>query len=313
MNKKVKITLILCVMLGVLLTQFGKVEAHSVELDPNSLITMPIMIINGNGTITIKSSVTDYTLYFQAVQIPDATYSEIEKTQADGKSALATLEEEYTNLGTEVDTLKGAYNSAADAYKEGLENTELTETELETLKTAYETAKTNYQSKVSEYNAKIEEYNSKVDEINSKIQELTPSYDDSNWTQTTDNKVSVDITEFSGERPYVIWAKLVTSDGTYYDESIYTMTGTKTMDTESPSTSTGEQEDTSSKDTGNSSTKDVEEEKANNTNTTNTTDTSTAKGTLPYTGITSIAIVFIAGIGALGFVFYRKDKYINIK
>jgi hypothetical protein len=106
---------------------------------------------------------------------------------------------------------------------------------------------------------------------------LTPSYDDSNWTQTTDNKVSVDITEFSGERPYVIWAKLVTSDGTYYDESIYTMTGTKTMDTESPSTSTGEQEDTSSKDTGNSSTKDVEEEKANNTNTTNTTDTSTAK------------------------------------
>ena len=52
-------------------------------------------------------------------------------------------------------------------------------------------------------------------------------YIESNWTKTTDNKISVDTTKFSGEQPYAVWAKLITSSGTYYDETIYTMTGTK--------------------------------------------------------------------------------------
>ena len=98
------------------------------------------------------------------------------------------------------------------------------------MKTAYETARNNYQAKATEYSDKVKQYNDKVNEINDTIKELTPTYVESNWMKTADNKISVDVTKFSGEQPYVIWVKLVTSSSTYYDEAIYTMTGTKVAD-----------------------------------------------------------------------------------
>lgn len=227
MMKKSKAILILFLVLGMILNPFKKVEAHSIELDPEALISMPYMIMGGSGTITIKNSVENYTLYFQAVQITNTIYSEIEKIQTDGKIELDRLKETYTALKTEVNELKEIYNTTSDAYTEGLKNTGLSQEELERLKTAYEVAKVNYQNKATEYNNKVDEYNAKVNEINAKTKELTPTYVESNWSQTTDNKISIDITQFSGQQPYVIWAKLVTTNGTYYDEDIYTMTGTK--------------------------------------------------------------------------------------
>ena len=55
--KKFKIILALFVLVGIILSPLQKVNAHSVELDPEYLISMPIMIIGGTGTITIKNSV----------------------------------------------------------------------------------------------------------------------------------------------------------------------------------------------------------------------------------------------------------------
>ena len=55
-------------------------------------------------------------------------------------------------------------------------------------------------------------------------------YNENNWTQTTDNKVTIDTTKFSGEQPYTLWIKLVNCTETYYDESIYTISGTKVED-----------------------------------------------------------------------------------
>ncbi len=79
-----------------------------------------------------------------------------------------------------------------------------------------------------QYNDKIKEYNDKVEEINSKIKELTPTYVEDKWIQTTDNKFSVDVTQFSGKQAFAIWVKLVTSDEqTYYEEETYTISGTK--------------------------------------------------------------------------------------
>lgn len=370
MRKRSKVILLLFLVIGIILNPLKKVNAHSIELDPESLISMPYMIIGGSGTITIKSSVTDYTLYFQAIQISSNVYSEIEKTQTDGEAELNTLKEAYTALKTEADNLKETYNSAYDAYTEGVENTELSETELETLKTAYETAKTNYQNKVIEYKNKIDEYNAKVTEINSKINELTPTYVEGNWTQTTDNKVSIDITQFSGQQPYVIWAKLVTSDGTYYDEAIYTMTGTKATDvnvtgvyldkttlsiengssytlsaTITPSDATDKTLKWSSDDESVATVSDgkVTAKSVGTATITVTTndgeytatckvtvtektftatekkddssskDASIAKGTLPYAGVSRIAIMFIIGISILGIIFYKKYKYLNIR
>ena len=152
------------------------------------------------------------------------------KFETEGDAKLKSLKEEYTALKTELDNLKETYNTDLSAYTEGLKNTALSDEEKETLKTAYETAKTNYENKGTEYNSKISEYNSKVNEINSKIKELTPMYIESNWTKTTDNKISIDTTKFSGEQSYAVWAKLITSSGTYYDEAIYTIKGTKTAE-----------------------------------------------------------------------------------
>lgn len=227
--RRTKALFILFLILTISIIPFGYVNAHSVELDPESLISMPMMIYGGSGTITIANSVSNYTLYFQGVQIPNTVYSKIEKTQSDGKKDLDTLKEAYTTLKTEVDNLKTTFDEASTAYQTGITNN-VSETELEALKNAYETAKSNYQAKATEYSNKVTEYNNKVTEINDKIKELTPTYVESNWTQTTDNKISIDVSKFSGEQPYVIWVKLVTSSGTYYDEGIYTMTGSKTAD-----------------------------------------------------------------------------------
>ncbi len=224
---KALLTLFLFLIISVI--PFGNVKGHSVELDPESLISMPMMIYGGSGTITIANSVSNYTLYFQGVQIPSTVYSEIEKTQSDGEKDLDILKKACTALEPEIDNLKTNFDTASTAYQTGITNN-VSETELEALKTAYETAKSNYQAKVTEYNNKVTEYNNKVNEVNGKIKELTPTYVESNWTQTTDNKISIDVTQFSGEHPYVVWVKLVTSSGTYYDEGIYKMVGSKPTD-----------------------------------------------------------------------------------
>lgn len=227
--KKLKVVFALFILIGIVLCPLKKVNAHSVELDPESLITMPLMIFGGSGTISIKDSVSNYTLYFQGVEIPSTVYSQIEQIETDGNKDLEALKQEYTALKTEVDNLKTIYDEALEAYQTGITNS-VDEPELEALKSAYETAKSNYQTKLTEYSNKVEEYNNKVTELYEQINELTPTYVESNWTQTTDNKISIDVTEFSGEQPYVVWVKLVTSNGTYYDEGIYTMTGSKAED-----------------------------------------------------------------------------------
>ena len=164
--KKNKIALILLIMLLIALTPLKIIQAHNVELDPESLISLPMMILGGSGTVTIKNTVTDYTFYFQAVKIDNSTYSQINQVEAEGKNKLEKLKEEYKALETEVKTLKETYNTAYDAYAEGLKNTSLTETEKEKLKTDYETAKNNYQDKVKEYNDKVDEYNNIATETN---------------------------------------------------------------------------------------------------------------------------------------------------
>lgn len=227
-NKKIRLIILMIIIM--ILTQFTKVNAHSVDLDPKSLITMPSLIYNGSGKINISSTVTDYKLYFQAVKMEISAYEEINTSKTAGEEKIKTIENEYKALKPGMDNAEEAYNQAYTAYSNGLKNAELSKDELEKLKTNYEEAKTNYEAKVKEYNEKIDEYNNVVNEVNTKIKELTPMYDESNWTETADNNISVDTTKFSGKEPYVIWAKLVTGSETYYDECIYTMEGSKAVE-----------------------------------------------------------------------------------
>lgn len=282
MIKKIKAIFVLFILIGMALCPLKEVNAHSVDLDPQSVISLPFFITNGSGTITISNSVTNYSLYYQAVQISNEDYSQMEKINSDGKKTLDTLKEEYTKLETEMNNLKEIRDRANEAYQAGKNGDQ-----SETLKAAYEKAETDYTNKANEYSSKVEEYNSKVEEINNSIKNLIPTYIEDKWVQTTDNKFSVDLTQFSGKQAFAIWVKLVTNDNkTYYDEGTYTMTGTKKVVEQKPSSTDNKKDETK------------------------IDDTTISNKTLPQTGSTTAHIIalIIVLLSIIGIICYKKNK-----
>ena len=223
MSKCKKILLLLTLMLIAIV---GTVSAHSVDLDPESLISFPFIVSEGKGKITVKSSVTNYTLYYQNVEISNATYDEINTIKENGKAELSTIERQMNSLKEEYNNLKTIKDEKYTTYQNAISNN-LTEEQINVAKTEYETANTNYTNKVEEYNTKVDEYNAKVSQINNQVKDKLPMYNDSNWTKTTDGSFKVNLTQFSGKKSFSIWAKLVTGTNTYYDQEIYSMNGTK--------------------------------------------------------------------------------------
>lgn len=223
MSKCKKILLLLTLMLIAIV---GTVSAHSVDLDPESLTSFPFIVSEGKGKITVKSSVTNYTLYYQNVEISNATYDEINTIKENGKAELSTIERQMNSLKEEYNNLKTIKDEKYTTYQNAISNN-LTEEQINVAKTEYETANTNYTNKVKEYNTKVDEYNAKVSQINNQVKDKLPMYNDSNWTKTTDGSFKVNLTQFSGKKSFSIWAKLVTGTNTYYDQEIYSMKGTK--------------------------------------------------------------------------------------
>ena len=223
MSKCKKILLLLTLMLIAIV---GTVSAHSVDLDPESLISFPFIVSEGKGKITVKSSVTNYTLYYQNVEISNATYDEINTIKENGKAELSTIERQMNSLKEEYNNLKTIKDEKYTTYQNAISNN-LTEEQINVAKTEYETANTNYTNKVKEYNTKVDEYNAKVSQINNQVKDKLPMYNESNWTKTTDGSFKVNLTQFSGKKSFSIWAKLVTGTNTYYDQEIYSMNGTK--------------------------------------------------------------------------------------
>lgn len=223
MSKCKKILLLLTLMLIAIV---GTVSAHSVDLDPESLISFPFIVSEGKEKITVKSSVTNYTLYYQNVEISNATYDEINTIKENGKAELSTIKGQMNSLKEEYNNLKTIKDEKYTTYQNAISNN-LTEEQINVAKTEYETANTNYTNKVKEYNTKVDEYNAKVSQINNQVKDKLPMYNDSNWTKTTDGSFKVNLTQFSGKKSFSIWAKLVTGTNTYYDQEIYSMNGTK--------------------------------------------------------------------------------------
>ena len=351
--KKTKVLLILFLILLVSIMPFNCVNAHSVDLDPQKLISFPFMISNGKGNITVQSSETNYSLYWQAVEIENAIYNQIEKTRNDGDIELENMKTEIDALDNEYDNLKTAYDEALDAYQNASED------QKEQTKAAYETAKTNLQNKKKEYNSKVDEYNSKVKEINSKINELTPAYVEDNWIKTDDGSFEIDLSKFSGNKSFAVWVKLVSADGTIsYDEATYTMSGTKVeqVDVESisldktslslnegssytltatitPSDATNklvvwssDNEKVAKVENGKitaiskgtatitATTKDGEHTATCKVTVIQKTDPTIADGKLPQTGsLTYFVALVVLFLGIIGIVTYRKVKHLNFK
>ena len=225
--KKTKVLLILFLIVFVSIIPFSYVNAHSVNLDPEKLITLPWFLSDGEGTISIDNSQTGYSLYYQAVEISDANYNQMVKIRDNGEATLDILDSELDKLKAERNNLNTVYKEAFDAWQAKVKSNASTE-EVAAAKTEYETAQENYDNKVTEYNSKVEEYNNKSKEIDNNINALIPSYVESNWIKTEDGKIAVDLSKFSGQKAFAVWVKLVSSDGTiHYDENIYVMSGTK--------------------------------------------------------------------------------------
>lgn len=225
--RKTKLLFILFLILSMVIIPFTKVNAHTVELDPDRLISFPLMIIQGKGKISIDDEITGYTLYYQAVNISNEVNSQIDTIDTEGKKDLDALDTELETLDAECDNLKTAYDEALEAWKTTVDNG-ASETEIAEAKTAYETARTTWQNKVNESKNKLNEYKAKVKEIESNKNALIPTYVESNWVKTEDRSFSVDVSQFSGDRAYAIWVKLVCSDdSTCYDVARCTMSGTK--------------------------------------------------------------------------------------
>lgn len=224
--RKTKAILVILLVTLISLIPF-KVKAHDVELDPESVIWLPMLLVNGKGAIDVSSTEEVQSLYYQAIQISNDDAKQVENIRNDGKKELDIISEELEKLDNEKNNLKEDVDKAYEEYQ-ALVDSQAEQEEIEEAKDKYDIALENYNNKVDEYNKKVEENNTKVDEINKKVDDLTPTFVEENWLETTDGNFELDLSTFSGQKAMVIWAKLETKDGnTYYDEEIYTINGTK--------------------------------------------------------------------------------------
>lgn len=208
MKKRITLVILLVTILTVFLA--CNVQAHNVEIDPNSYIYMPDGIYNGKGSITIHSAVgNNYNLYYQKVDISHTLFEKINNKIKEGN--------EYVNSESEKLTIEEAnVNSLINEYNNIIKNTNSTQDQIDAAYAAYENAK-------NEYYAHVESYNSKINEYKTEINNLTPSYQENNWTTAsgTSDNVNIDFSGQSGQIDFALWAKLVTSNGTYYDVKCY--------------------------------------------------------------------------------------------
>ena len=292
-----KILVLLLVLMFVPLSVF----AHSVELDPDSNIVLPMFIYNGSGNISIYNIDQEYTLYYQAIKIDDDVASQIDEIYDTSNSELEALESELDTLKTECDELEEIYNTANEEYQSRLEADE-SDPELPELETRVEEARTNYQNKATVYNDKAKEYNAKADEAEAQVTELTPTYDDENWIESTDKSFKIDLSTFSDEKKFVVWAKVETSDGnSIYDEKIYTLNGTMTSTDDNHNNNTNDNQNNDNDD-------------KNTSNLPSGSNGNTAPGSLPFAGSSLAIILGIIILAIFIIVSYKKyNKYRGIK
>ena len=228
--KKLKLIIILSIILLLIVIPYSAVIAHSINLDPHSLISFPLTITDGQGTLTISKTLSKYSLYYQAVEMSDESFLKIEQLTNNGNNELKKIKSEQSLLDSDCNNLRDSLISAQESYNNKLASAEYDD-ELEHLKTSYELAKSKYNDKVAEFNAKTVEYNNKINEINTQVNELTPSYIEDNWTQSENKNFAIDLSTFNGQKHFALWVKLVSSNGQItYDEQTYTATGVKSAE-----------------------------------------------------------------------------------
>lgn len=292
MKEKLKTTILilLIIMSTILITN---VSAQNVELDQDEIITLPLWITGGNGTIIVSEKEQNYQLYWQDVEISNENCEKVNKIQTDGEDQIKELKEEIQTLKKELTDLLNKSNEATEKYLQK-ENENADKEDIEKAIEEKNIAEKNYNEKLEECNKKIDEYNKKAKEINQKCNDIIPMYNDSNWKKTTDGKITIDTSKFSGEKSYIIWVKLITSDGkNIYNNGMYTISGSK------------QEENTNT---------DTKQEETPKNETTSKVDDTTAKGILPKTGMdVYLLIILILTIGTTIILYKKNQKYKGVK
>ncbi len=175
-----KIKLLLFIVISIILVFPLKTEAFSGEVDINGYISTPMFISlhgknniveYGTGKISISSSITNYSLYYQTIIISEDKENEIKNKSTETNQKV----NEIIRDGTKSQDEKIA--AAKEAYSE--------------------------------------------------MYDVAPNYVENNWIQTTDGAVRVELSQYIGQVRFVLWAKLVTDSGTYYNFNVYSVEGTK--------------------------------------------------------------------------------------
>lgn len=289
-NLKIYFSIILTAMILTISTAVLAYDGTSIVF--NDKIFMPESLVDGKGEIEVTRDVTNYTMYYEFVEMDNSTYKKIVKLKDELKVA------EYYNIWED---LNG--NTQDSNYQRYVE--------------AYNSYKNKYGTTVDDYT------DSHIDVVESQIVALWASYTN-NWTTASGNTVSIDLNSFSGTKDFVLWVKVKTANNEYYFADVYEVTGTKSENNNSNNNNNSNTTNTEknivedNKNNINNNSNTINNNVSNNNstgkteskNTMNDSTTSSTK-TLPKTGISNIIIVsvFIATIVAgISYVKYRKIK-----
>lgn len=274
-NLKISLTTILT---AILLTLSTGVYAYTgMNVDTKYEITMPGNLTNGTGTVS--TSVAG-DMKYQFVEINQAKYSILKKYEAQ-----LELMQAY---------VKGEYASWEDSQANAT---------YEALVSKYESA---YNEKVSDLYTQYTNFDSNsISDVRSLwIHELT-DYSESNWQSSTDKKISIDLTTFTGTKYYIAWVKI----GDTLDAEAYIVTGKGNNNNNNNNNNNG-----GNNTSGNNSTSDNTIKAGNNTSTPNKTTDTTASSegkTIPKTGVSSTVLGLIAVAGTSAGISYRKYRKIK--
>lgn len=280
--KKFKIVSTIVLML-ILILGVSKVNAYSGVVDVDDDITLPSKLTNGAGTITLSRNIQNADVSFQFVEMDSNTYKKIIKLKEE------LLVAQYFNI-YEADQTEENYDVYVSAYKY-------------------------YQEK---YNETVDNYTTEhIDEVESIIIGLLPDYT-SQWQNSTNNQIKIDLSTFSGTKYFTAWTKVVSNGNTIYEAEVYELTGTKQEDNKSDddnkkddnkddnNNSNNNGNDDSNKDNNNSNNNGKDDGKKDDTT---IKDTTTSNTKIPQTGESNFIILIALSIAVvMAVISYRKMK-----
>lgn len=192
MVKKIKLMVALIVC-SIMVFSLSSVKAYSGEnLDKDGKMYLGGLIVNGKGTVTVRSSITDYNLYSQSIEISDEKYNAIKGKSDEIENTSKEYQDEVDALADELDTLREELNAIEDKTSE-----------------EYTQKKSVYDAKVDAYQTRVGECEESLENLNNEYMALWPDFDDSKWVKCEDKSFYVYNEDFRGNKNFFVWLKLV--------------------------------------------------------------------------------------------------------